>query len=540
MIKRWQNLKIALKLQVVIFLFILIGLSITLDWLKTRIDRQSQNEIVKEGEAVAKTAITGLNILMLTGAISDPAHRELFFDTMIANEDFLDFYVVRAPSINQTYGPGLAREKPQGPLDETVLETGKTQIEYLAVNDRQAMRVVYPFIASSQFEGINCLSCHAVPENTVLGAASVTVDITENVAVRDQTMTYLWMAQILLQLALLGLVYYVVKQVVGDPLTRLIGGLSSIKGDLTRRLDVESRDEVGRTTEYINRFLEETRQTLQSVHHAAESNKQTAQAMNQAAKTGADAAAQSSHTIQALAAKAGSIRAILRESVQSAKETTQNIVQADDDLSDAAQEVGAMIASIEDRSAKEAEIERRVEELSGNIEAVRGILGGINEIADQTNLLALNAAIEAARAGEHGRGFAVVADEVRKLAERTQKNLTESNATMNLMVQSIIQTAEEIGQNAEAMRQLNEANARVEEKIKTAVAAIEGAKTISDRSLGNAHSIAKEVEGMIDESEKAQAVSRQGSEAIASLSALSDRLAQSAEKLDAAIGRFKV
>jgi methyl-accepting chemotaxis protein len=204
------------------------------------------------------------------------------------------------------------------------------------------------------------------------------------------------------------------------------------------------------------------------------------------------------------------------------------------------QSLETMITQIHTSVELEQEASQRLIELNTQADEVKRVLTVIADIADQTNLLALNAAIEAARAGEHGRGFAVVADEVRKLAERTQKSLAETNATVNIIVQSISDLSEEMHRNSNEMARLGELSSSVQNQ--TSKTASEMNKTfgsideIVNRTLQNDRLL----ETILVEVESVRTLSASNARSVEEIAVAASHLEETNVMLREEAGRFSL
>jgi len=217
----------------------------------------------------------------------------------------------------------------------------------------------------------------------------------------------------------------------------------------------------------------------------------------------------------------------------------QSITEAGQKLDSAKNEVVTLRNEVGFASEAETALAQKLEQMSTDAEQVKQILTVISDIADQTNLLALNAAIEAARAGEHGRGFAVVADEVRKLAERTQNSLTEINATINVIVQSIADSSEQMGHNAKNIRRLVDVSIGVEETILGTTNVMQESVVSVTTSAKNSIQIASDTDRIVNMVGNINSLTSENARSVEEIASAADHLSKLAENLNAKLNQFK-
>lgn len=230
----------------------------------------------------------------------------------------------------------------------------------------------------------------------------------------------------------------------------------------------------------------------------------------------------------------------IKLSINDANESRKDTIQANENLADATSEIVKLTSDVQEAAHVESEMASKIEHLSSEAGQVKEVLNVISDIADQTNLLALNAAIEAARAGEHGRGFAVVADEVRKLAERTQKSLVEIQSTINVMVQSINDSSDQMNRNSQNIQELADISSSVEEKINATLELMNTASQANEKTVQDFEKTGELVDKISADITNANEIVASNARSVEEISAAADHLSSMTDQLNGKMEQFQV
>jgi len=322
-------------------------------------------------------------------------------------------------------------------------------------------------------------------------------------------------------------------------LENLTKDLSEGEGDLTKRLEVKGKDEIAIVSSYINLFIEKVQQTINSVKESSHENASISHELSSTSLSVGKNVENSVSVVNEASEQAKDVQAEITTSVKDAQESKQDIIKANENLQSARDDIISLTSKVQETAQVEVEMSHSMETLSKDADEVKTVLTIISDIADQTNLLALNAAIEAARAGEHGRGFAVVADEVRKLAERTQKTLSEINATINVVVQSIGDASTQMINNSDEIQELANVAQNVEDKINSTVELVNEAVHASDKTVADFEKTGNNVDSIVSQVSQINEISSNNARNVEEIASAAEHLNSMTDSLHTKLETFR-